>query len=101
MLNIEEIKAHHEKALNGSAADISKFIGIDAEALIVEVDRLNKRLDSEKCALLQACEFISDEIVCCEEPAFYCCKGCETDEDCVLHLMNYFRQQAQEATHET
>jgi hypothetical protein len=37
---IDEIKARHGRALNGHASDIDAFIGIDAEELLAEVERL-------------------------------------------------------------
>lgn len=66
------------------------------DRLYGENSTLEKALDDEKCALLKACEFISEEFICCEDSTFYCCKGCEPNEDCALHLLNYFIQQAQE-----
>ena len=69
--------------LNGRCADFAKERGT-----------LEKELETEKCALLSACKAF-EELIDCENP-LPVCKGCQADDDCVLHLLDYFRQQAQE-----
>nr|DAK78457.1 MAG TPA: Initiation-control protein YabA, DnaA, DnaN, Zinc finger.7A [Caudoviricetes sp.] len=85
------------KALTAEVERLTKSNNIFAEenhTLYQQIATLEKTLDDEKCALLSACKILQ-ELMDCENP-LPICKGCQPDEDCVLHLLDYFIQQAQE-----